>query len=239
MSGLVVGTILKYSQARGNARLVLIVIGDCARDDGTGAWPAIKTIAERAGISERTAQRAIRETAELGELIIDENAGPKGAHLYSVCMDRLRGDNLAPVKLAGVTNQAEGGDKSRNQGVTPVTPDPSFLSKEPSKEPSEEGEPLTPDDLVEAWNEDCGPQGLAKVAMLSPSRRQKANLRIREHPDPLFWSRVVGNVCRSPFLLGRQNGNGDHKHWKANFDWLIDNDTNCVKVFEGRYAKES
>lgn len=101
-------------------------------------------------------------------------------------------------------------------------------------------EPLTPQDLVDGWNEVCPPLGLPKVEMLSATRRQKALARLREHPQDDFWNKVMARMRGSPFLLGRSNGNSlDHKGWKANFDWLIENDTNAVKVYEGRYAKEA
>ena len=99
---------------------------------------------------------------------------------------------------------------------------------------------LSPDDLREGWNEHCAPLGLPTVAMLSPTRRQKALARLREHKEIDFWNLVFGHIRASPFLLGHQktNGDGKHKNRKANFDWLIDNDTNCVKVYEGRYVSE-
>lgn len=99
---------------------------------------------------------------------------------------------------------------------------------------------LTPQDLADGWNDLCAPMGLPKVEIISASRKQKAALRIREHPDIEFWNRVFGHMRVSPFLLGRANGNSaDHKGWKASFDWLIENDTNSIKVYEGRYAKEN
>lgn len=118
MSGLVMGTVLKFSRARGNDRMVLVVIADCCKDDGSGAWPTIDTIAERAGISERTAQYSIRRLVALGELIIDEGAGPKGAHLYSVVMDQMGVRKQQGAESAGVQNTTEG-------GAITVAPDPS------------------------------------------------------------------------------------------------------------------
>jgi hypothetical protein len=94
--------------------------------------------------------------------------------------------------------------------------------------------PLTPEDLVEGWNEVCAPAGLPKVEMLSATRRQKALCRLRDHPDDAFWNVAMARVRASPFLTGK-----NERKWKANFDWLIDNDTNAVKVYEGRYAKEN
>ena len=104
MSGLVMGLILKHSRSRGTSRLVAVAIGDCCEDDGTGAWPAMRTIAARASTSERTAQRSITELVRFGELAIDENAGPKRANLYTIRIGRLLAngadDKLAAEKLA-------------------------------------------------------------------------------------------------------------------------------------------
>lgn len=119
----------------------------------------------------------------------------------------------------------------------------SLSDPDPSKElDSLSGSPevITPDDLRDGWNEHCAPLGLPKVEMLSATRRQKALARLREHKEIEFWNVVFGQIRGSPFLLGHQKTNGDakHPHWKANFDWLIDNDTNVVKVYEGRYVHE-
>jgi hypothetical protein len=121
---------------------------------------------------------------------------------------------------------------------TLVSSDLSSLQEEESEG---KPEPITPEDLLEGWNDHCAPLGLSKVAMLSATRRQKASARIREHGDAEFWNTVLGRIRGSPFLLGHKNGNGngEHKNWKASFDWLIENDTNCIKVFEGRYVKET
>lgn len=129
MSGLVMGTVLKYSRSRGNARLVLLVIGDCCKDDGSDAWPSVSLIAERAGISERTVQRCLQELTELGELQIRYKAGPREANLYDVIMG---GDRLSPRKVGGdkegggvVTKTVGGGDRA-------VSPDPSLIRPNPS-----------------------------------------------------------------------------------------------------------
>jgi hypothetical protein len=47
-------------------------------DDATGAriWPSIKTVATRAGVSERTAQQAISELRRLGVLVVVQKHGP-------------------------------------------------------------------------------------------------------------------------------------------------------------------
>ncbi len=169
MSGLVMGLVLKHSRSRGTSKLVAVAIGDCCEDDGTGAWPAVRTIAARAGTSERTAQRSIAELVQLGELAVDENAGPKRANLYTIRIDRLlangAADKLAAEKLAVVSKRQgaksaqvpklhpvregdEGchderleGDGIETEGDKAVSPDPSSGSvrSDPSMDPSASG----------------------------------------------------------------------------------------------------
>lgn len=105
---------------QGSELLVLLALADWA-DDGGICWPAMSTLSQKARISERSAQRACRSLAEKGLLLIDDNAGPKGANRYMVLPAATTtssggGDNLAPPDTAseGVTPVT--------QGVTPVTP---------------------------------------------------------------------------------------------------------------------
>ena len=96
-------------------------------------------------------------------------------------------------------------------------------------------EGISVQELFESWNNLCPPLGLSAVRELSPTRKQKAGLRIREHPKVAFWEDVFASIKGSPFLLGRGQRNGKEP-WRMDFDWLIDNDTNCIKVAEGRYG---
>lgn len=94
---------------------------------------------------------------------------------------------------------------------------------------------LTVKDFVESWNENFK-GSLPQVSWpLSASRARKVAARIKEHADATFWETVFGNIDSSPFLMGRaQNGNG-HETWRCTMDWLVENDRNCLKVFEGQY----
>lgn len=125
-------------------------------------------------------------------------------------------------------------ERSRECGSSLISSSSPDLQEEESEGKPEKPPPLTPEDLVEGWNEVCAPAGLPKVEMLSATRRQKALCRLRDHPDDAFWNVAMARVRASPFLTGK-----NERKWKANFDWLIDNDTNAVKVYEGRYAKEN
>ena len=97
-------------------------------------------------------------------------------------------------------------------------------------------EHLTPQDLVDGWNEICAPAGMPKVQELSATRKRKAARRITEHPTQDWWKSALWNLARSPFARGLSKPKpGAERAWRATFDWLIRDDTNPVKAFEGRY----
>lgn len=89
---------------------------------------------------------------------------------------------------------------------------------------------VTPEEFKNIWNERRG--NCPKVAAMTDKRKQKALSRIREFGKTREEQRAVidkllDEIGRSEFL---QN------EWKCNFDWLIDNPGNWVKVYEGNYS---
>ena len=68
---------------------------------------------------------------------------------------------------------------------------------------------------------------------LTGQREQKARSRLREHPDQDFWLEVFAAIRASKFLLGT-NGKSS---WQITLDWLLENDTNAVRVAEGAYVQ--
>jgi hypothetical protein len=109
-------------------------------------------------------------------------------------------------------------------------------------EPEPEPEPKTPraafaavpektphGEFTEAWNRLCG--GLPKVTKLTPKRRRHLAARIRDGLSLADFEQTVRICSQTPFLRGESE-----RGWKADFDWLIENDTNAVKVREGKYG---
>ena len=89
------------------------------------------------------------------------------------------------------------------------------------------------EEVVNLWNATC--ISLPKVAKLNDRRRQKIKCRLEEFGfEPETWHETVGDLFRrvqgSDFLTGRNKNN-----WTASFDWLFENSTNWVKVWEGNY----
>lgn len=115
--------------------MVLLVIADHASDDGTNAYPSQATIAAKASISVRTVQRCINNLVRAKYLIMDKHAGgsancrdDRRPHLYTINLDRLRGDNLTgrnPVANGATMTPSTG----RQSG-------PKNHTIEPSLEPS-------------------------------------------------------------------------------------------------------
>lgn len=113
MSIYVTSAAWKNSRATGSTLLLLLAICDFADDEGV-AFPAMKTLARKARISERTAQYGVAELVGLGELGIQHEAGPYGCNLYRVHIEAMRGGadsagvqdlrGCNPVRLGGATH---------------------------------------------------------------------------------------------------------------------------------------
>jgi len=121
------------------------------------------------------------------------------------------------------------------QGAPAVSPEPVLVLEppvilEPSTNfivPSGHGGPTTPDVLKDLWNDIVQKP---RILQLSDSRKEKARARLREHPDYDWWTQVMQRIAASSFLRGA----GNHG-WRADFDWLVANDRNALKVLEGKY----
>ena len=82
------------------------------------------------------------------------------------------------------------------------------------------------------WNSLCEKFPIiSKVNSISGSRRSHLKSRFAE--SGFNWAGVLEQIGLSKFL----QGNNDRK-WVVSFDWLIKNDTNYLKVLEGRYREK-
>ena len=128
MSIRVMTQVWEHSRQSGGGLLVMLALADFANDDGR-SWPSINTVAKKARMSSRQAQRVVRDAQENGELKVELATGPNGVNTYVILLKgdaHVRGDKMT------------GGDKSYTQGVTPTSPKPSI---EPS---GAQSEPLVP-----------------------------------------------------------------------------------------------
>lgn len=87
----------------------------------------------------------------------------------------------------------------------------------------------TPEKLTELFN--AVTQYLPKVTEIGRGRKDKIKTRVKEGKNSLDWWKTVFEKADQILLPGKDG----RKDWFPNFDWLVDNDRNAVKVFEGNY----
>jgi uncharacterized protein YdaU (DUF1376 family) len=95
-----------------------------------------------------------------------------------------------------------------------------------------EKEKIPYEKIVESFNFIC--ISLPKVQALTESRKAKIRSRWKELGSYEKFVDLFSATQNTPFCTG------DNKtHWKASFDWLMDNDKNYLKVLEGNYQKQA
>jgi len=133
----------EHSEAKGNARLVLLAIADAADAQGENAWPKQETIARMVRVDVRTVRRLVDDLIELGELQMIRHGGgtnftrgDRRPHLYR--LPKMAGQN----GRTSVSGRCEtGGNRPRHGRTNPapradtVVPRTSF-PEHPSKTPS-------------------------------------------------------------------------------------------------------
>jgi Helix-turn-helix domain len=120
-------------------KMVLLVISDHASEDGTNAYPSIATIARKASISPRQAQRIVAGLESSGLIRIEKQAGgpadmraDRRPNRYTVLLNAM--SSMSSRRTNGVTMPTQRGDMEGTDGVTRMSPKPSI---EPSTiEPS-------------------------------------------------------------------------------------------------------
>ena len=129
-----------------------------------------------------------------------------------------RTNNLEGLRIGNEINLAEthvsGGKSTQRKG------------KESKEKESKENE-----SIMEQWNELADSLNLSKIKSLSKTRLSKLALRVKEG---FKIEEIIPAIKRQPFLAG-DNG----KDWKISFDWIIENDTNWMKVLEGNYIQSN
>ena len=99
-------------------------------------------------------------------------------------------------------------------------------------DPKNENQKNDFDLVMELFNKTC--VSLPKINKLSETRKKKVSLRLAEMGQYEKWEVTLKTVFekseKSEFLRG-ENKNG----WRATFDWIFENETNWVKIFEGNF----
>jgi hypothetical protein len=180
--------VLEHSEARGSARLVLLVLAEHANGDSP-AWPSVATIAQEANITERGVQLALHELERLGEVKVDPGGGRKRCNGYHL----PKTPNSVRPSTSETPNSVRPSEVETPKSV-PETPksvrrNPEQISPEPSTEPSTNQQPTPPtppaDTIRQVWEtylDACQLVGLSVNARLTPKRQDKIRARLKTNP---------------------------------------------------------
>lgn len=81
------------------------------------------------------------------------------------------------------------------------------------------------------WNISVKIYGISAVKSISDGRLNKFKTRIRE-PDFDFVA-ILSEIKISDYLQGKANG------WRVDWDWIFENDTNYLRIIEGKYRNNT
>lgn len=134
------------------------------------------------------------------------------------------------------------GEEKRREEKRGDTPPISPPRGEAGEEAEAETSPDLPDDggvkvaeVAELWNTELCPLGFPKVSKITPDRRKHFKARLNagaERRELAWWRDRIAAIAGSEFM--RKNA-AEKAPWLT-FDWLL-NETNLVKVSEGKYGR--
>jgi hypothetical protein len=87
--------------------------------------------------------------------------------------------------------------------------------------------------ILKTWNEKMP----WKVNKITGIRLSHLKTRLLEAEFKTNFDTILTNILDSDFLMGKKPSK-DHQNFKADFDWLIKNDTNYIKILEGKYKND-
>ncbi|MGE5328092.1 MAG: hypothetical protein ACM3KR_01095 [Deltaproteobacteria bacterium] len=85
--------------------------------------------------------------------------------------------------------------------------------------------------IIDLYNNTC--QSLPQVKILTDSRKDKIKARWEQLNNIDLFEQAFTLAESSDFIKGKND-----RGWKANFDWLMENDKNIVKVLEGNFNNQ-
>ena len=85
--------------------------------------------------------------------------------------------------------------------------------------------------ILEVFNFYADKYNLSKIREITGKRKNKLLSRFKENQNfKEILNEAFIKIGQSSFLLGKNN-----RSWKVDFDWLIENDTNIIKICEDKY----
>lgn len=99
------------------------------------------------------------------------------------------------------------------------------------KKETSKPDPIPYQEIVDLYNEIC--VDAIKCIKLTDSRKKQIALRYKELGGIELFEKAFHLVQGSSFLTGKNDRN-----WKVDIPWLTQNDSNIIKVLEGKYKND-
>jgi DNA-binding transcriptional ArsR family regulator len=198
-------------------------------DNKTGeCYPSYNKIAENMGVSRPTVIKYIKQLEDDGIITKKKNKNNNQQFYNNVYyINSFRGSK---ADLLGVVKEFNQGSKA---DLPPSKGDLHYkdsLKKTNNKKTNNKNIPY--DEIKSLYNNILGSRSnFSKLRSITSKRKEHIRPRWDEELDSIDkWEDLFKQVSNTPFCCGKNDRN-----WIADFDWLINNDTNYVKVLEGKY----
>lgn len=86
-------------------------------------------------------------------------------------------------------------------------------------------------EILNTWNLFAEENNLSKIDKITETRKNKYKTRIKEG---FILEEIIDKIKNSKFMLGT-----NERKWKVTFGWMIENDTNWVKIMEDMYSNNN
>jgi helix-turn-helix protein len=214
--------------------LVLLALADHARDDGL-CWPSMRSIAGKARIEERSAQRIIRRLIEKGLVeLVSQGGCIEGCNTPN----RYRVIGSEPRQIHGVTEGRPGASVSRGVRGDPVSPrgDREDKNGVTQGHPNHQIEPLT-ERITTTHPQSAKKPSQGNQPTEASSRRDSRAIRATEESG-LLQARVSGLVNRltAEFALSNKQREAVREYCSSHGIEYVDSKVDIVRMQPRRNA---
>lgn len=195
---------------------------------------SIRKIAEKCGLTvkeTRVALRFLTRTYRIATQNVEQGRAHQATVFSILNWGRYQPETDTKGTAEGTakgTRRAHQGHKNkklRSEEEPLVPPEP---AEEPPSDHGNEKDPRGVQAFFDLWNSEA--KSLPKATKLTDGRKRKIRVRLRERSIE-EWGEVFRRMEMSSFLRGETGGT-----FRADFDWVIKNEENSLKVMEGKYG---
>jgi len=199
--------------------------------NGTTAFPSVELIMHHLGIGKNRFYRYRKELVNKGYIKVHRRReGQKSiSNLYELNMNLgfpyFEDIQNEDIQFEDIQNEDTNNNSLNNNSLN----NNNFNTSSGEEAAAAENTRVPYEEIKSLYNETC--KSLSKIRSMSSNRKEHVKARWKQfNYDIDTFKEVFELVEKSSFLKG-----SNKRGWKADFDWLIKNDHNMIKVLEGKY----